>query len=160
MTLKKGEKAPDFTLPSSTGEKFTLSKDRAGQPVILYFYPKDFTRVCTEEACEFRDAFQDFRDLDVDVIGISRDTVETHQKFKEKHKLPFELLADVQGGVAKKYKASMPVFGMSRRITYLLDENHVVKAVIENMFSAKKHLQTMLRGATDLEFQPDIVGRK
>ncbi|HAA22256.1 MAG TPA: peroxiredoxin [Cytophagales bacterium] len=160
MALKKGEKAPDFTLPSTTGEKFTLSKDRAGKATVLYFYPKDFTRVCTEEACEFRDAFEDFKDLGVDVIGISRDTVDTHHKFKEKHDLPFELLADVQGAVAKKYKASMPILSMSKRITYLLDENHVVKAVIENMFSAKKHLKEMLKGATDLEFQPEMVGRK
>ena len=155
MALKVGDQAPDFTLPSTSGSPFTLSKNFAGKPLILYFYPKDFTTVCTEEACQFRDAFEEFRDLDFDIIGISKDTVETHLKFKEKHDLPFELLADVQGQVAKQYKAVVPVVGMLRRVTYLLDSNHRVRGVYENMFNARKHLEAMIQKATDYEFQPN-----
>ncbi len=78
-----------------------------GKPCILYFYPRDFTPGCTREACGFRDQFAEFRGLDIDVTGISRDSVATHLKFKETHRLPFELLADEQGEVATLYKAAI-----------------------------------------------------
>lgn len=160
MALKTGTQAPDFSLPSTEREVFQLSKDYAGKPLVLYFYPKDFTRVCTEEACEFRDAWDEFRDLDINIVGISRDSVETHHKFKGKHELPFELLADVQGEVSKLYQATLPLVGMSRRVTYLLDSKHVIRAVYENMFNARKHLKTMMNSAVDLEFQPHHMGKR
>lgn len=94
MTLKKGQKARDFSLPSTSGEKFNLYQSTAGRPCVIYFYPKDFTKVCTAEACDFRDQFSAFRELDVPVIGISRDNITTHLKFKEEYKLLFELLSD------------------------------------------------------------------
>ena len=155
MALKIGAQAPDFTLPSTSGDKFTLSKAFAGKPVILYFYPKNFTTVCTEEACEFRDAFEDFRDLDVDVVGISKDSMESHHKFKKEHQLPFELLSDIQGAVAKKYGAALPILRTTKRVTYLLDEKHQIRAVLDNMFNAKKHLKAMLDAATRMEFPPE-----
>lgn len=158
MALKIGDQAPDFTLPSTTGKNFTLSKDFEGKALILYFYPKDFTPVCTQEACGFRDVFEEFIDLNFEVIGVSKDSVETHLEFKAKHNLPFELLADVQGQVAKKYKATMPILG-PKRITYLLDTSHKVRAVVENRFNAKKHLEKMIRSATDYEFQPGRLAK-
>jgi thioredoxin-dependent peroxiredoxin len=85
MALKIGQKAPDFTLPCTSGEKFILSIHAAEKPCVIYFYPKDFTKVCTAEACDFRDQFSAFRDLDVPVVGISRDTITTHLKFKKEN---------------------------------------------------------------------------
>jgi peroxiredoxin Q/BCP len=111
----------------------------------LFFYPKDFTPGCTKEVCEFRDAFAEFRNLDVKVLGISQDSIESHHKFIKQHNLPFDLLTDKNGKVAKQYKATIPVIGMNRRVTYLLDKEHKIKGVFENMFAAGRHVEAMLQ---------------
>ena len=143
MALKVSAKAPDFTLPSTNGTNFTLN-DHLGKPCILYFYPKDFTPGCTKEACEFRDQFAAFRDVDIPVYGISRDSIATHLKFKKTHKLPFDLLSDGNGRVAAKYKALIPIVGITKRITYLLDENHKIAAVYDSLFNANQHVSNMV----------------
>lgn len=143
MALSIGSKAPDFTLPSTNGT-FTLSKDLAGKACIVYFYPKDFTNVCTKEACSFRDEFSVFEGVNITIIGISKDTVETHHKFKAQYNLPFELLADTKGTVAKLYKASMPIIGVTKRITYLLDANHKITAIYDGLFEAQEHVSKMV----------------
>ena len=144
MALPLHSIAPDFTLPSTAGEPFTLSKTAANKPLILYFYPKDFTPGCTKEACKFRDTFSFFRDVNIDVYGISRDTLSTHYEFKKAHQLPFELLADEDGQVADSYKATVPLIRFTKRITYLLDAQHRVSAVYTNLFGAKKHIHDMI----------------
>ncbi|HET8860643.1 peroxiredoxin [Marivirga sp.] len=143
MPLKVQQKAPDFELKSTSETPFKLS-EQAGEPIILFFYPKNFTKVCTAEVCEFRDAFSEFRNLNVKVVGISQDTISSHHKFKKENKLPFELLSDPQGKVAKLFKATIPVIGMNRRITYLLDNDLRIKAVYENMFTADQHVKQMI----------------
>jgi peroxiredoxin Q/BCP len=143
MPLKEQQKAPDFELQSTSGNTFKLS-EQSGEPLILFFYPKNFTKVCTAEVCEFRDAFSEFKNLKVKVVGISQDTINSHQKFKEENKLPFELLSDPKGKVAKLFKAVIPVIGMNRRITYLLDKELKIKAVYENMFTAEQHVKQMI----------------
>ncbi|RPK07770.1 thioredoxin-dependent thiol peroxidase [Priestia endophytica] len=102
MTLKLGEKAPEFSLPSNTGEEVKLS-DFEGKFVVLYFYPKDMTPGCTTEACDFRDQHESFKELDAVILGISPDPVARHQKFIDKHDLPFLLLADEEHKVAELY---------------------------------------------------------
>ncbi|MGD1889286.1 MAG: peroxiredoxin [Cyclobacteriaceae bacterium] len=144
MTLKVHQSAPDFTLPSTSGQHFKLSRDLANQPGIIYFYPKDFTPGCTQEACSFRNSFSFFRDLNITVVGISRDSIDSHQKFKGQYRLPFELLSDSDGKVAKAYDALVPFLKVVRRVTYLLDANHKIAAVYENMFGAEKHIQQMI----------------
>jgi thioredoxin-dependent peroxiredoxin len=145
MPLVVGSKAPDFTLPSTSGRDFNLYKDQKGKPCIIYFYPKNFTNVCTKEACEFRDSHAMFRKLDIDVYGISKDDINSHLKFKKEYELPFDLLADAKGKVADKYEALIPIVRMTRRVTYLLDKDHKVAAVHEDMFSAKKHIDVMIQ---------------
>ncbi|MCU0451971.1 MAG: peroxiredoxin [Bernardetiaceae bacterium] len=144
MPLALQQPAPDFTLPASTGRDFTLSTDLAGRPAILYFYPKDFTAGCTAEACSFRDHFADFRELDVDVVGISRDSVATHQRFIKAHHLPFTLLADEAGQVARRYDALVPIVGITKRVTYLLDAQHRIVAAHQAMFESMGHIRAML----------------
>jgi peroxiredoxin Q/BCP len=144
MPLKEQEKAPDFELASTEGRSFKLS-EQAEDPMILFFYPKNFTKVCTDEACSFRNAFSEFRDLNVKVVGISQDTIASHHKFIEENRLQFELLSDPKGKVAKNYKATVPVLGMNRRVTYLLDGERKIKAVYENMFSANQHVKEMIK---------------
>ncbi len=145
MPLKVHQPAPDIYLPSTSGNHFKMSRDLVNQPAIIYFYPKDFTPGCTQEACSFRDAFSVFRGLNITVVGISRDSIETHQKFKKQHQLPFELLSDRDGSVAKKYGALVPFLKVVRRITYLVDANHKIAAVYEDMFGAEKHIQQMVK---------------
>lgn len=144
MAIKIGKKAPDFTLPSTSGKNFKLSKDFLGKSCVIYFYPKDFTGGCTAQACEFRDEFETFRDLDIPIVGISRDDMATHNRFKKAYQLPFELLSDTDGKVCKAYDALVPILGLPKRITYLLDEGHVVKDVFQDMFNAKAHIKKML----------------
>ena len=100
--VSEGSPAPDFDLASDTGEHVKLSALR-GKPVVLYFYPKDDTPGCTTEACEFRDAYDRFRDQGVEILGVSPDTEASHQKFKSKYELPFTLLADPDHEVADAY---------------------------------------------------------
>lgn len=144
MALKVGTQAPDFTLPSTSGADLSLSKDMAGKPCIVYFYPKDFTPGCTKEACSFRDAFSEFKGLDIDVFGISRDDIPSHQKFKAEYDLPFDLLSDKSGEVCKSYKSLIPFVGVPKRITYLLDKEHKIAAVYDSMFDANGHIEQMI----------------
>ncbi len=144
MALSVGAKAPDFKLPSTSGKNLSKSEDLQGKPFILYFYPKDFTPGCTAEACEFRDQFEAFRDLDIPVLGVSRDSIDSHLKFKKQHRLPFELLSDKDGKVCKAYDALIPLIRMPKRVTYLINDEHKVAAVFSEMFESKGHIESML----------------
>jgi thioredoxin-dependent peroxiredoxin len=144
MALALGSSAPDFSLPSTTGGTFTLSAHTTGKPLIIYFYPKDFTPLCTAEACSFRDTFDVFVELGVDVVGISTDDIPTHLRFREMHQLPFQLLSDMDSAVAKLYGSVIPVVGVTRRKTFLLDASRKVVAVYENNFAADGHIREMV----------------
>jgi len=98
-----GKPAPDFTLPSSTGESVSLKSFKNKKTVVLYFYPKDDTPGCTKEACGFRDLTAEFEKVGAVILGVSNDPVDSHAKFREKFKLPFELLADEDAAVSKAY---------------------------------------------------------
>jgi peroxiredoxin Q/BCP len=145
MALTVGTQAPDFTLAATNLGSINLSKDLAEKSLVLYFYPKDFTPGCTTEACEFRDQFAAFRELDIPVFGISRDNLATHEKFKKTHRLPFELLADESGKVCKAYDALLPLIKMPTRVTYLLDSNHRIAGVFQGLFENKAHVAAMLK---------------
>ena len=145
MSLSIGQKAPSFSLPSSSGQNFDLAVDYKDKPLILYFYPADFTRGCTAEACSYRDSFDVFKEYEVDIIGISKDSVATHKRFKTEYNLPFELLSDSKLEVAKKYKAVFPIVNITKRITYLLDKSHTIVAVYDNLFLAKSHIDEMMK---------------
>lgn len=144
MALQIGQKAPDFKLNSTTGQILKMSENLKGKAFILYFYPKDFTRGCTAEACEFRDQFEAFRNLDIPVFGISRDDIPTHEKFKKAYKLPFDLLSDPDGKVCKSYDALIPLIKMPKRVTYLIDDKHEIAGVFSDMFESKGHIESML----------------
>lgn len=128
-------KAPDFTLQDKEGKAVSLS-DFLGQKVVLYFYPKDNTPGCTRQACAFASAYDDFREKNITVIGVSKDSVASHQKFAEKHHLPFVLLSDPDLMAIKAYdvwqekkmcgKVSMGVV----RTTYIIDENGIIETVM------------------------------
>jgi len=132
--IKEGQKAPDFTLPSSEGGEVTL-KALKGRSVVLYFYPKDDTPGCTREACAFRDAQSKIKKSGAIVLGVSPDSLASHDKFRIKYKLNFPLLADSDKAVAKKYGAfgekvlyGKKVIGMIRS-TFVIDPEGVVRKV-------------------------------
>lgn len=128
MSVEVGKKAPDFTLPASNGEEVSL-KDYRGKHVVLYFYPKDMTPGCTTQACDFRDNHESFKELDAVILGISPDPIDRHQKFIDKHDLPFLLLADEDHKVAEVYDVwkLKKMFGKEymgiERSTFLIDKD-------------------------------------
>jgi peroxiredoxin Q/BCP len=134
--VKEGEPAPDFTLTSDSGETVTLSSLR-GRPVVLYFYPRDDTPGCTTEACEFRDAYDVYRERGAEILGVSPDNETSHAKFKSKYELPFTLLADPEHEVAEKYGvwgerqfAGKKYMGINRS-TFVIDaEGNVARAML------------------------------
>jgi peroxiredoxin Q/BCP len=151
MSLEPGDKAPDFTLPTDGGGSVTLAKLR-GRKVVLYFYPKDDTSGCTAEACGFRDAFPRFNGIDATVIGISRDSVASHDKFKKKHELPFTLAADVDGTVCERYGVwvEKSMYGRKymgiERATFLVDETGVIRQVWRKV-KVPGHVEAVLAAA-------------
>lgn len=134
MTLSVGDKAPEFSLLASTGETISL-RDLIGSKVVLYFYPKDDTPGCTREACSFRDTDAELESAGVKVLGISADSVSSHQKFAEKFGLPFPLLADEEKATINAYGVwgerqarGQTVMGI-RRMTFLVDEEGTIQKI-------------------------------
>ncbi len=132
--LKIGDPAPAFQLRDDEGKWRSLEEFR-GKKVVLYFYPKNDTPGCTKEACNFRDNYELYRKHDIEVIGISYDSPESHRRFKEKYQLPFILLSDSHKQVAKAYGAYGGVmkFFMPRRMTFLIDEEGNIVHVFEKV---------------------------
>ena len=134
MSVDVGDKAPSFTLPTDGGGEISL-KDLEGKTVILYFYPKDDTSGCTAEACAFRDALPDFSKATAQVIGISRDPVKSHDKFKQKYGLTFPLASDEDGKVCEAYGTwvEKSMYGRKymgiERSTFLIDRQGVIRNV-------------------------------
>jgi thioredoxin-dependent peroxiredoxin len=132
MSLTIGDKAPDFTMPTDGNGSITLSELR-GKPVVLYFYPKDDTSGCTAEACGFRDTIPDYGKTGAVVIGVSRDSVASHDRFKAKYQLPFKLASDSDGKVTEEYGVwvEKSMYGRKYmgidRSTFLIDKDGVVR---------------------------------
>jgi thioredoxin-dependent peroxiredoxin len=143
-SVKAGDKAPDFTLPSQVGEPVRLS-DRLGERVvILYFYPKDETPGCTKEACAFRDSYEVFTDAGAEVIGVSSDSVASHLAFAGHHKLPFTLLSDEDGSVRKSYGVPSTLGLLPGRVTYVIDRAGVVRHVVNSQLNIGRHIDSAL----------------
>jgi peroxiredoxin Q/BCP len=131
MSLSPGQPAPDFTLVADDGRPWTLSAHR-GRRVLLVFYPGDNTPVCTAQLCDYRDGIEAFEGLGVDVVGISTDSIESHRKFKEKHGLPFTLLTDKGGQVARAYGA-WGMLGMKRAVFLVERDGLIAYAKVESV---------------------------
>jgi peroxiredoxin Q/BCP len=114
------------------------------KPVVLFFYPKDDTPRCTKEACTFRDEYEGFRKLDAEIIGISSDSVKSHRHFAATHELPFTLLSDEGGKVRKLYGASNTFGLFPGRVTYVIDEEGVVRHIFSSQLDVEKHVEEAL----------------
>jgi thioredoxin-dependent peroxiredoxin len=149
--IQVGDEAPDFTLPTQSGETFQL-KDHLGERVIvLYFYPKDNTSGCTAEACAFRDSYEVFTEAGADVIGVSSDSVDRHAGFAGKHNLPFTLLSDKGGRLRKTYGVPGVLGVIPGRVTYVIDRAGVVRHVFSSMTNIDGHVGDALRVVRELQ---------
>ena len=142
--LKVGDVAPDFTLPAANGEIISLSDFRGRAEVVLFFYPKDNTAVCSAEACSFRDRYEAFREAGVEVIGISADSVDSHERFTRRLELPFHLLSDRDGSVRARYGVARTFGFIPGRSTYLIDRQGVLRHVFSSQFQPAKHVTVAL----------------
>jgi thioredoxin-dependent peroxiredoxin len=140
-----GSKAPDFTLPSQSGEMVSLRAFLGNKPIVLFFYPKDDTLGCTKEACAFRDSVEEFREFDAEVIGISSDSVESHRSFAEKHDLPFTLLSDEGGEIRSLYRVPNTLGIFPGRVTYVIDGGGIVKHVFASQLGFVDHVEEALQ---------------
>lgn len=145
MSLKKGEKAPLFTLKNQDGIEINLQSLLVNGPVVLFFYPKAFTKVCTDEACSFGRQFEKFTALNATVLGISTDNVGTLKRFQKEYDLPYDLLSDQEKKVSKKYGAYVPILGISSRVTYVLGQDGLIKAVHSGMMQSEPHIRQSLK---------------
>ena len=149
--VQVGDKAPDFTLPSQSGEDVRLY-DRLGERVVvLYFYPKDNTGGCTAEACAFRDSYDVFREAGAEVIGVSSDSADKHAGFASKHSLPFTLLSDRGGQVRKTYGVPAALGFIPGRVTYVIDRSGTVLLVFNSMTNISKHVSDALATVRQLQ---------
>jgi thioredoxin-dependent peroxiredoxin len=146
--LAVGTKAPEFTTIDQDGKRRALS-DFQGKKVILYFYPKDNTSGCTKEACAFRDHFDRFRQLNVEIVGVSIDSEKSHKSFAQKYDLPFTLLADADKSLVQAYGVwgEKSLYGKkymgANRVTYLIDESRRVAAVFPKV-KPERHAEELL----------------
>jgi peroxiredoxin Q/BCP len=149
--IQVSDKAPDFTLPSQSGEPVRLA-DRLGERVVvLYFYPKDDTRGCTAEACAFRDSHEVFTGAGAEVIGVSSDSVSRHASFAGKHNLPFTLLSDSGGKVRKSYGVPAVLGFVPGRVTYVIDREGTVRHVFSSMTNIGQHISDAVEVVRQLQ---------
>jgi peroxiredoxin Q/BCP len=150
MELKVGDKIPNFLAKDTSGNDFDIKNLVGKKPLVIYFYPKDNTPGCTAQACSFRDQYEDFKDLGAEVIGISGDTIDSHQKFAKQYKLPFILLSDDNKKIRRLFGVPSNMFGMlPGRVTYVADRNGVIKMIFDNMM-ATKHIPKALEAIKKL----------
>jgi peroxiredoxin Q/BCP len=142
--LKVGDAAPDFVLPSQTGEPVNLKDFVGSKEIVLYFYPKDDSSGCTAEACAFRDSYEVFKEHGAEVVGVSSDSVDSHKGFASRNNLPFTLLSDKDGKVRKFYGASSRFGLLPGRVTYIIDRNGIVRHIFSSQLNPKKHIDEAL----------------
>ncbi len=149
-SIAVGDKAPQFIATAHTGERVTLADYLGKQVVVLYFYPRDGTPVCTAEACGFRDAYGDFVAAGAAVIGVNGDSLESHRQFAAQRRLPFLLISDHDGTLRKAFGVPKLLWFVPGRTTYVIDKAGVVRLVFTSHFSADRHIEEALRAVREL----------
>jgi peroxiredoxin Q/BCP len=143
--VKVGDRAPDFSLLSQSGEKVSLQDFRGKKSVVVYFYPKDDTPGCTAESCAFRDSHEVFQEVGAEVIGISADSPDSHRRFAAKYNLPFTLLSDTDNALRKLFGVPSTLFVLPGRVTYVIDKQGIVRHIFDSQFEFKLHVEEALK---------------
>ena len=142
--VEPGSPGPGFRLQTSTGEYVSLEDFHGKKSVVVYFYPRDFTKGCTAEACEFRDSYEEFKNLGAEVVGISNDNQKSHEAFASEHKLPFILLSDPNGSVRKSYGVKKTFGLVPGRVSFVIDKNGIVRHVFSSQSRTTAHVSEAL----------------
>ena len=156
-SIQVGDQAPDFTLPSQSGEPVRLSDRLGEQVVVLYFYPRDNTPGCTAEACAFRDSHEVFSEAGAEVIGVSSDSADRHTAFAGRHNLPFTLLSDAGGRVRKSYGVPSVLGVLPGRVTYVIDRQGTVRHVFNSMTNIDRHVGDALAVVRQLQAPAELT---
>jgi peroxiredoxin Q/BCP len=151
LTVKVGDKALEFTLPSQMGDDVMLSEFFGKKNVVLYFYPKDETTGCTKEACTFRDNYEELTKLGAEVIGVSGQSVESHKSFASHHGLPFILLSDEGNKVRELYGVPSSMGIIPGRVTYIIDKKGMVRHIFNSQTQAQKHVEEAKKSLLEIE---------
>ncbi len=148
--LNSGCRLPSFSLPNQNGKIVDINELRNGKNLVLYFYPKDDTPVCTKEACGFRNNYSQFIAYNCEVVGISADSPKSHANFAKKHSLPFTLLSDVDNKVRNLLGVPRDFLGLvSGRYTYVINKDGVVVDIINSTLNASTHIKHSLKALED-----------
>ncbi len=140
-----GDKCPVFSLRNQDNQLISIEDYIGKKTIIIYFYPKDNTPGCTKEACAFRDAMQNFNNLECEVFGISADSIQSHKSFAQRYKLTFQLLSDSNNQVRKQFKVPANLFGLiPGRVTYIVNKSGIISHLINNQTNPEKHIQETL----------------
>ncbi|HVN58143.1 MAG TPA: peroxiredoxin [Bacteroidales bacterium] len=144
--IKKGDKIPSFTLPDQNGNDFDLSEITGRKKMVIFFYPKDDSPGCTREACYFRDLYEVFNEAGAVIIGISGQSVSSHKKFAEKHRLSYTLLSDRGNRIRKLFGVPTNLFGLlPGRVTYIIDSEGRVVHSFNSQTQTERHVDESLR---------------
>jgi len=143
--VKVGDAAPDFTLPNQSGQMVSLKDFFGKKSVVLFFYPKDFSRGCTNEVCAFRDSYEVFKNAGAEVIGVSSQSTSSHERFVMTFKLPFILLSDEDDKVRKLYGVPSTLALIPGRVTYVIDKEGMVEHIFNSQFNPEKHIEEALK---------------
>ena len=142
--VQVGDRAPDFTLPDQSGTPVSLGDFLKKKHIVLYFYPRDNTSICTEQACAFRDSYEVLKSIGAEVIAISSDSIESHQQFAKEHQLPFMLLSDAGNVIRKRYGVPTS-FGLPGRVTYVIDRQGIVRRMFFSQYTSQRHVDVALQ---------------
>jgi peroxiredoxin Q/BCP len=139
-----GDNAPDFSATTYDGNKIRLVDFLGKRALVLFFYPKDGTPICTQEVCAFRDSYEKFIDAGAEVIGVSSDTKESHHAFARQHKLSFPLISDVDGSLRKAFAVPKAMGLFPGRVTYVIDQAGIIRQIFSAQFASDEHVREAL----------------
>jgi peroxiredoxin Q/BCP len=142
--LRVGDRAPDFSAKTYDGNTIRLADNLGRRTLVLFFYPEDGTPICTQEACDFRDSYEQFRDAGADVIGVSSDSEESHREFARQHKLSFPLISDIDGSLRKAFAVPKTLGLLPGRVTFVIDRAGAIRQIFSAQFASTEHVRQAL----------------
>ena len=145
MSIDVGDRAPELHATTSDGQEFRLSDLRSKKVAVIFFYPKDNSPFCTQEACSFRDSYEDFVQLGAEVIGISGDSDDSHLSFAKSHQLPFRMIADKTGAIRQAFDVPRSFLLLPGRVTYVIDLEGIVRLKFNSAMFPNQHVKEALR---------------
>ncbi len=143
--LQVGDRAPDFSATMQDGSTIRLSDFVGKRGLVLFFYPRDGTPICTKEACSFRDSYEQFVEAGAEVVGVSSDSSESHRAFAQRHKLSFPLITDADGSLRKAFGAPSTLGLFPGRVTYVIDREGIVRLIFSAPFASHEHVRQALK---------------